>query len=233
MIRQSWRRSITPWVCSLFLSCATGACALSPDLNIQVYTDAAPALPNAIIPRPTIKNRYRSSEAYFVLWSLTSAGRAKVQYWTSLFPSLRYQRRFTKFEVQHFLRELLTVGTKLNKVAMGGLECNPTTMVMLAVVFLTSKTRRRSERAAYTTVQRLFGAEWTWAKGKTVQREIAVIMQHEDSYFNNNFMTVHCSEQGEPVFFMAIGQENKLLKDRWYDLGQVGCFDIAESVPAF
>lgn len=208
---------------------AIGAVVHSQGSNVQVYIDLAPALPHTInLQQPTIVLKNRSSEAYFVLWSLTKAGRAKMWYWTSFFPGLRYKRSFTKFEVQRFIRELLTMGTRLNRVDVHGLKDYFTTTEMLAFVFLISRTRIRSMRGAIEQVQCLFGAN-TRTKAKKVEEEIAAKLEHEELHFDNDFVNVANTEQGSPIFFMAMGHENKILKENWYNLGQVGYFEIDSS----
>ncbi|KAH7073383.1 hypothetical protein FB567DRAFT_633217 [Paraphoma chrysanthemicola] len=159
------------------------------------------AAPPKIIPEPDIGHHGRKSEKYFNVWAQTREGRKRIQSWTRVFPGLNYERNFPRFQIQRFLRELLTTGTILNK-------------------------RIRTGRRGIT---KLFNRAGDAEFASEISDEIEMILQEEDCSFDNDFPVVGHNEMGEPIYHFVPGRENSILSKRLYTLGRVGYYDIKPS----
>tara|TARA_R110002003_G_scaffold186_10_gene14588 strand:- start:4976 stop:5971 length:996 start_codon:yes stop_codon:yes gene_type:complete len=183
-------------------------------------------VPLKSIPVPDLAIPARASEDYFTIWAQTEHGRERIESWNGTLPGLRYKRTFSRFEIQRFLRELLTTGTRLNRRVMNGQWWGFEVKEMMAIALLRSPSRRLRKRPLRMEVNNLFNRVKIKEFIKVVSGEISAILKEEVVNFDNNFPIVGNTSSGRPIFHLAPGHENYILKERLYDLGAVGYFDV-------
>ncbi|KAF1913698.1 hypothetical protein BDU57DRAFT_541087 [Ampelomyces quisqualis] len=205
---------------------AAGRAVDMNDEVVQLALDWLRAAPKKI-PDPDSKSPKRQSEAYFVLWAHTLDGLWNVQYWNGVFSGLAYKRQFHDYEIQTFLRGLLTIGTKLNLTVMQGRWEAFSERELVTLAFLTAPDCRWNAEQAKQAVQDL---------SKLVVRDslrgyVRNYFDRELLKFDNDFELVDYSTGSirKEIFYLAPGVENKILKQKWYNLPPVGCSDTPAS----
>jgi hypothetical protein len=169
------------------------------------------------VPAPDINRPQTLSEAHFTIWAHTSAGRYHVTPWTDFCGAV-----YKGFEAPRFLLEILTRGTRLYSEWMsGGLRL--TGAQYLATVVLRSDRAVMDREAIYRSVQ----DHYRRAQTGGIMDMVEEVLLFEEDMFDQDFPVTKVTHRGRPRFTMRPGVENKIFKP-WYDLGQVGYYDIPD-----
>lgn len=193
----------------------------------------------------------RSTEAYWILWAHTKSGGETIKRWKDELPGLGVTREpkssrdtqaqldrkskhvhkrdsgFGQYEVQRFLRQLLTSGTKLNrgmKPPWDGFSAED----LIALALLKSPNRTLTESNIVRQVNKVFKRHGVQDMPPLMRKHIKSALKREETSFDNEFVLVgHVRKWGwlRPMFRLPAGHENKILMKKWHKVSPVTYLD--------